>query len=407
MAPVHVLDQYYLSITLLVTIAWQLIAFSVSWKFKTNKLTDFAGGVNFLILALMTLLLGNTYCGRNVAASYFVMIWAARLGGFLLLQVLTRGRDARFDGFRGHFGKILGFWIGQIVWVWVVSLPITILNSPSTAGPSPRTHVCNPDFGTSRDIAGVIVWGIGWMIEVVADLQKFLFKLTGPPPDVIMNVGFGPVFGDILGTPLTLESMSTFLLDFIPLLTKHRILCWWGIWIISISPATSGASGLSDSAKSAQFGAVVSPILTTTLLLFVSGIPPAERGMAQKFQKLSQDDKPTANTAKDDAGTTSTINAPPADSTSPVDVVNPTSHMNVSKSLPDLPPVPSPWVAYQEYIAHTSILVPVPPMLYIRTPRIIKETVLLDWPWYRRVDPLQSNQSSDEEQEEHAGDAVA
>ncbi|KAG2347565.1 DUF1295-domain-containing protein [Suillus weaverae] len=375
MAPVHVLDQYYLSITLLVTIAWQLIAFSAAWKFKTDKLTGFAG-------ALMTLLLGNTYCGRNVAASYFAMIWAARLGGFSLLQVLTRGRDARFDGFRDHFGKILGFWIGQIVWVWVVSLPITILNSPSTAGPSPRTYVCNPDFGTSRDIAGVIVWGIGWIIEVVADLQKFLFKLTGPPPDVIMNTGLWrysrhpSYFGEII--------------------------CWWGIWIISISPATSGASGLSDSAKSAQFGAVVSPILTTTLLLFVSGIPPAERGMAQKFQKLSQDNKPTVNTAK---GTTPTINAPPTDGTSPVDVVNPTSHMNVSKSLPDLPPVPSPWMAYQEYIAHTSILIPVPPMLYIRTPRIIKETVLLDWPWYRRVDPLQSNQSS--EQEERAGDAVA
>ncbi|KAG1742521.1 DUF1295-domain-containing protein [Suillus lakei] len=318
MAPVHVLDQYYLSITLLVTIAWQLIAFSAAWKFKTDKLTDFAGGANFLILALMTLLLGNTYC------CYFVMIWAARL---------ARGRDARFDSFRDHFGKIFGFWIGQ---VWVVSLPITILNSPSTAGPSPSTYVCNPDFGTSRDIAGVIVWGIGWIIEVVADLQKFLFKSTGPPPDVIMNTGLWqysrhpPYFGEIL--------------------------CWWGIWIISISPATSGASGLSDSAKSAQFGAV-------------SGIPPAERSMAQKFQKLSQDDKPTANAAKDNSGTTPTENSPPANSTSPVDVANPTSHMNVSKSLPELPPVPSPWAAYQEYIARTSILIPVPPILYIRIPQ--------------------------------------
>ncbi|KAG2153367.1 DUF1295-domain-containing protein [Suillus clintonianus] len=387
MAPVHVLDQYYLGITLLVTAAWQLIAFAVAWKFKTDKITDFAGGVNFLILALMTLLLGNTYCGRNVAVSYFVMIWAARLAGFLLLRVLTRGRDARFDGFRENFGKIFGFWIGQIVWVWVVSLPITILNSPSTAGPSPSIHVCHPNFGTSRDIAGVVLWGIGWSIEVVADLQKFLFKSTGPPPDVIMNSGLWrysrhpPYFGEIL--------------------------CWWGIWIISISPATSSTSGLSDSAKSAQFGAVVSPILTMILLLFASGIPPAERSVAQKFQKLSQDDKRTANTAKPNSGTAPTVNtSPTTNSTSPAGAANPTPGMNVSKSLPELPPVPSPWVAYQEYIARTSILIPIPPPLYLRIPRIIKETVLLDWPWYRRVDPPQSDHSSNGEQEERAGDVV-
>ncbi|KAG1740854.1 DUF1295-domain-containing protein [Suillus paluster] len=396
MAPVHVLDQYYLGITLLVTIACQLIAFSVSWKLKTDKIIDFAGGVNFLILALMTLLLGNTFCGRNVAASFFVMIWAARLAGFLLLRVLNRGRDARFDGIRENFGKVFGFWIGQIVWVWVVSLPITILNSPSTVGFDARTHVCHPDFGTSRDIAGIIVWGIGWIIEVVADLQKYLFKSMGPPPEIIMDV-----FGDILGIPLTLESMSTAPLFSLPVLTNHRILCWWGIWIISISPATSSASGLSNSAKSALFGAVVSPILTMILLLFASGIPPAERSMARKFQMLSQDDTPPANGAQHNPGTAPTVNASPAHNTSPVDAVNPTSHG--FESLPELPPVPSPWVAYQEYLARTSILIPVPPFLYLRIPRIIKETVLLDWPWYRRVDPPR-NHSNDGERAERTGD---
>lgn len=36
---VHVLDDYYLSITLLITIAYQLFFFSIAFTFKFDKLT--------------------------------------------------------------------------------------------------------------------------------------------------------------------------------------------------------------------------------------------------------------------------------------------------------------------------------------------------------------------------------
>jgi len=36
---VHVLDDYYLAITLLITIAYQLFFFSFAWTFKFDKLT--------------------------------------------------------------------------------------------------------------------------------------------------------------------------------------------------------------------------------------------------------------------------------------------------------------------------------------------------------------------------------
>lgn len=39
MAVIHVLDDYYLAITLLVTIAYQLIGFSIAFTFKFDKLT--------------------------------------------------------------------------------------------------------------------------------------------------------------------------------------------------------------------------------------------------------------------------------------------------------------------------------------------------------------------------------
>lgn len=36
---VHVLDNYYLAITLLITIGYQLLFFSVAWTFKFDKVT--------------------------------------------------------------------------------------------------------------------------------------------------------------------------------------------------------------------------------------------------------------------------------------------------------------------------------------------------------------------------------
>jgi hypothetical protein len=45
MAPVYALDNYYLAITLLVTIGYQLSGFAIAWTFQFDKITDFTGGI--------------------------------------------------------------------------------------------------------------------------------------------------------------------------------------------------------------------------------------------------------------------------------------------------------------------------------------------------------------------------
>jgi len=42
--------------------------------FGDETINDFAGGSNFLILALVTLNLGGTYYARNIVVSIFVMV---------------------------------------------------------------------------------------------------------------------------------------------------------------------------------------------------------------------------------------------------------------------------------------------------------------------------------------------
>lgn len=50
MAEVHALDDYYLAITLLITIAYQLFFFSIAFSLKFDKLT----GMFFILLVPQT-----------------------------------------------------------------------------------------------------------------------------------------------------------------------------------------------------------------------------------------------------------------------------------------------------------------------------------------------------------------
>ena len=184
MTVVHVLDDYYLAITLLITIAYQLFFFSIAWSFKFDKLTDFAGGTNFAVLAIITLAFSGHHNARQIVASLFIILWALRLSGFLLFRILKTGKDDRFDDKRDKFWSFLGFWVAQMVWVWTVSLPVTLINSPNI------THWHQPRFGQGSDIAGVILWTIGFLMEAISDVQKYRFKMGHKRPEDICDKGF-------------------------------------------------------------------------------------------------------------------------------------------------------------------------------------------------------------------------
>ena len=121
---------------------------------------------------------------RQVVVSLFIMLWGARLSGFLLFRILKTSKDDRFDNMRGRFFAFLGFWVAQMLWVWTVSLPVTILNSPNV------TKFVQPEFGTGCDIAGCIMFAIGFLMESVSDVQKYLFRSNQANKGKVCDVGF-------------------------------------------------------------------------------------------------------------------------------------------------------------------------------------------------------------------------
>ncbi|XP_021740621.1 uncharacterized protein LOC110706930 isoform X2 [Chenopodium quinoa] len=241
-----VLDSHFLAITAIITVCYQFVFFVVTALLKFDKVTDFAGSTNFIILAVLTIVIKASWNFRQVILTLLVVIWGLRLGLFLLMRILQWGEDHRFDEMRANLGKLAVFWIFQAVWVWTVSLPVTIVNA-SDKDPSIR----------AVDIIGWIMWSIGFSIEATADQQKLSFKNSPSNRGKWCNVGVWKY-------------------------SRHpnyfgEIFLWWGIFISSI-PVLVGAEWL----------VIIGPVFLTLLLLFVSGLPLLEASADKKFGSVEE-----------------------------------------------------------------------------------------------------------------------
>lgn len=261
MSQINVLDRYYLSITLLITLAYQAIGFTIAFTLKFDKITDFMGGSNFVIISALTLGLASSasagLSARQYLASLFIIVWGARLSGFLLFRILKTGKDDRFDDKRDSIVKFGGFWVFQMIWVWTVSMPVTILNSPAVQRYDPqRTGI-----GACEGV-GIAMWAIGFLCESVSDVQKYRFRSNPSNKGRTCDVG--------------LFSWS-----------RHpnyfgEMLLQFGIYLIALGPTAYGVVPPRTGTAAAQVASIVGPCLLCTLLLFVSGLTLQERQSAKK-----------------------------------------------------------------------------------------------------------------------------
>jgi steroid 5-alpha reductase family enzyme len=239
--PVFQSDSYNLGFTFGVVLGLQVLAFAVAATRKTDTLTDITYSLTFALVAILLLVGAGRYEPTQVLIAAAIVIWAARLGGYLLVRVLRTGRDKRFDGIRENPLKFAGFWLLQTVTIWTVLLPATLaLSSPA---PLPLGW---------QAWAGGAIWLAGLLIEAIADQQKFAFR-NDPGND-----------GRWIDRGLWRYARHPNYFG--------EMLCWWGLFLVA-SPALDGWAWL----------AAAGPVFLTLLLLFGSGIPTVARSQRRRY----------------------------------------------------------------------------------------------------------------------------
>ncbi|GAB5364756.1 hypothetical protein AAMO2058_000997400 [Amorphochlora amoebiformis] len=230
----------------LLALGIQIAVFAVHGAPKmSEKFYDASGSLTHLALILVSMLSSVTRSPRQQILSAFGIIWLTRLGSFLFQRILRDGRDTRFDKMKKN-GTLAFFvpWVIQALWVFLIDLPIILVNSLPSGGASVSI----------LDMLGWPLWAFGFFFEIIADSQKFAFRNDPKNHDKFITSGLWAYsqhpnyFGEILmWTAIALSATGSF---------SHPVhaLAW------------------------------ISPLFTYFLLLKVSGVPMLKKKADAKWK---------------------------------------------------------------------------------------------------------------------------
>ncbi|XP_076465227.1 uncharacterized protein LOC143297000 [Babylonia areolata] len=234
----------------------QWCCWAVAAALRTEKFYDLAGSCTFFTLALLSLKWGRTYFTRQKIQSGMVMAWAIRLGTYLFSRILHEGMDRRFNNVRDKPGVFFVYWTIQGLWVLCTLLPTLLLNQKKRDRPLRK-----------QDYVGWGLWGLGFVLEVVADYQKSRFRADPSNAGQFIQHGLWSIsrHPNYLG----------------------EILMWSGLYI-SAASVLSGWEHVS----------IISPVFLSYLLIKVSGIPLLEAYGMKKWGATAAYQEYVGNTAK-------------------------------------------------------------------------------------------------------------
>jgi len=222
-----------------------LLMFLPAFLFKTDKLTDISYAITFVLIALYSLF-SNQMSTAAIIFAVMILLWALRLGIFLLIRVRRTGKDKRFNDKRDNFWKFGGFWLLQGISVWLIMIPSILFFSKVKINLDLVSYI------------GIIIWGCGLIIETVSDIQKFNFKKN-------------------------LENNDRWIESGLWKYSRHpnyfgEIMLWVGIYLYVLPTLTAWESLLG----------AIGPIYIATIILFVSGIPILEKSADARWGQQNE-----------------------------------------------------------------------------------------------------------------------
>lgn len=228
-----------LSVGLAFLIQW--LAFIPAYGWQTEKFYDLTGSITYISVITLAVWLSPGVDARAMLLWALVVIWAVRLGSFLFGRIQKAGKDDRFDEIKPLFFRFLNTWTIQGLWVtFTMSAALVVITTTN------RKELDGFAF------LGLLVWIIGFGIEVIADTQKSRFSANPANKGKFIQTG--------------LWSRS-----------RHpnyfgEITLWVGVAVIAL-PVLQGW----------QWVAMISPVFVTLLITRVSGVPLLEKKADKKW----------------------------------------------------------------------------------------------------------------------------
>lgn len=224
------------------------LAFAINWLAfvpaalkQTEHYYDLVGGITYITITVVAVLLADKLDLRAAIVAAMVMFWSLRLATFLFLRISKSGGDSRFDDIKNRPLRFFMAWTIQGLWVLLTAAAaLAVLTGGERAPLGPL------------GIAGIVVWVLGILIEIVADRQKSRFRDDPDNAGKFIDVGLWAwsrhpnYFGEIV--------------------------LWTGMAIIAL-PVLQGW----------QWATLISPVFVAFLLIKVSGIPLLEKKADQRW----------------------------------------------------------------------------------------------------------------------------
>jgi len=224
---------FALAVGLAFLIQW--LAFIPAYLLQNEGFFDLTGSVTYISVTTIAVLLSPAIDGRSMILFAVVVIWAARLGGYLFRRIRMAGRDARFDAIKPSFVRFLNAWTLQGLWV-ALTLAAALAAITSTLRKDLDVYA----------LIGLLIWVAGFSVEAAADLQKSRFRADPRNKRAFIRTG--------------LWSWS-----------RHpnyfgEIVLWIGVALVAL-PVLRGW----------QYATLISPLFVILLLTRVSGVPLLEK----------------------------------------------------------------------------------------------------------------------------------
>ena len=225
----------------LLIFAYMLLAFVVAWIIKDNSIVDVFWGAGFIVVTAFSLMMAPDYGMRKVLVAFLVLIWGIRLTWYIYQRNRGKEEDFRYRQWREtwKFFVLRSFFqifMLQGFFMYIISFPVWYINY------HPGSYLA------ITDTIGLILFGIGFMFETIGDMQLSVFKHDKRNKGKLITTGLWKY-------------------------TRHpnyfgEALVWWGIWFYAI-----GVPG--------GWITVISPVVITILLRYVSGVTMLEKKMSQ------------------------------------------------------------------------------------------------------------------------------